>query len=149
MALRHEANRVDQPLFLHSSFSSCTAYGNFSRVLSGIWMDCLSDLVSYIAMSFHLILTHDNVMLFILFCVCIVQSPSCVWLSATPWTAARQASPSITISRSLPTFLSVASVVMSSQLILWCPLLLLPSVFPRSVCYFSRIFVKRRSTSSY
>ena len=38
----------------------------------------------------------------------VVQSPSCVWLFATPWTAARQAPLSPTISRSLPKFMPVA-----------------------------------------
>ena len=47
-----------------------------------------------------------------------------------PWTAARQASLSLIISQSLPKFMSIASVMPSSHLILWCPLLLLPSVFP-------------------
>ena len=50
--------------------------------------------------------------------------------SVTPWTAARQASLSLTISRSLPKFMSIASVIPSSHLILWYPLLLLPSIFP-------------------
>ena len=43
---------------------------------------------------------------------------------------ARQASLSLIISRSLPKFMSIASVMPSSHLILWCPLLLLPSIFP-------------------
>ena len=60
----------------------------------------------------------------------VVQSPSCVWLFATPWTTACQASLSFTIDWSLPTFMSFALVMPSSHLILWCPLLLLPSVFP-------------------
>ena len=46
----------------------------------------------------------------------------------TPWTAACQASLSLTISRSLPKFMSTALVIPSSHLILWHPLL--PSVFP-------------------
>ena len=50
--------------------------------------------------------------------------------SVTPWTAARQASLSFTISRSLPKFTFIASVISSSHLNLWCPLLLLPSIFP-------------------
>ena len=50
--------------------------------------------------------------------------------SATPWTAARQVSPSITISRSLLKLMSIESVMPSNQLILSHPLLLLPSVFP-------------------
>ena len=46
-----------------------------------------------------------------------------------PRTAARQASLSLTISQSLPKFMSIAWVMPSSHLILWCPLLLLPSIF--------------------
>ena len=58
-----------------------------------------------------------------------VQSLSCVWLFATPWTAARQASPSITNSWSLLRLMSIESVLPSNHLILYHPLLL-PSVFP-------------------
>ena len=46
------------------------------------------------------------------------------------WTAARQASLSLTISWSLPKFMSIDSVLLSYHLILCCPLLLLPSDFP-------------------
>ena len=63
--------------------------------------------------------------------VIVVQSPSCLWLFATPWTAACQASLSLTVSRGLPRFTSIASVMPSSHLILWCSLLLLPSIFLR------------------
>ena len=59
-----------------------------------------------------------------------VQSLSCVRLFATPWTAARQASLSITNSRSLPKPMSIVSVMPSNHLILCRPLLLLPSIFP-------------------
>ena len=59
-----------------------------------------------------------------------VQSFSHVLLSATPWTAAHQASLSITNSQSLLKFMSIVSVMPSSHLILWCPLLVLPSIFP-------------------
>ena len=48
----------------------------------------------------------------------------------TPRTAAHQASLSITTSRSLPKSMSIESVMPSSQVILCCPILLLPSVFP-------------------
>ena len=48
----------------------------------------------------------------------------------TPWTAACQASLYITNSRSLPKLMSIVSVMPSSHLILCCPLLLLPSIFP-------------------
>ena len=47
----------------------------------------------------------------------------------TPWTAARQASLSITNSRSLPKLMSIESEMPSNHLILCCPLLLLPSIF--------------------
>ena len=59
-----------------------------------------------------------------------IQSLSCVWLFATPWTAARQASLSITNSRSPPKPMSIESVMPFNHLILSCPLLLLSSIFP-------------------
>ena len=59
-----------------------------------------------------------------------VQLLSCIWLFATPWTAARQASLSITNSRSSPKLMSIESVIPSNHLILCCPLLLLPSNLP-------------------
>ena len=58
-----------------------------------------------------------------------VQLLSHVWLFATPWTTAHQASLSITNSQSLPELMSIESVMPSNHLILCCPLLLLPSVF--------------------
>ena len=54
----------------------------------------------------------------------LVQSLSHVRLFVTPWTAARQASLSHTISWNLPKFMSIASVMPSSHLIHWHPLLL-------------------------
>ena len=59
-----------------------------------------------------------------------VQSLSYVQLFATPWTVARQASLSITNSRSLPKLMSIESVIPSNHLILCHPLLLLPLIFP-------------------
>ena len=59
-----------------------------------------------------------------------VQSLSRVQLFATPWTAPCQASLSITISQSSLKLMSIESVMPSSHLILCCPLLLLPSIFP-------------------
>ena len=50
--------------------------------------------------------------------------------SATPWTTACQASLSLTIFWSLHKFVFIALVMPSSHLILWRPLLLLPSIFP-------------------
>ena len=60
-----------------------------------------------------------------------VQSLSRVRLFVTPWTAARQASLSITNSRSLLKLMSIESVMPSNHLILCHPLFLLPSIFPR------------------
>ena len=60
-----------------------------------------------------------------------VQSLSCVQLFVTPWTAAQQASLSITNSWRLPKLTSIESVIPSNHLILCHPLLLLPSIFPR------------------
>ena len=65
-----------------------------------------------------------------------VQSHSRVWLFATPWIAARQASLSITNSRSLLKLMPINSVMPSSHLILCRPLLLLPPV-PPSIRVFS------------
>ena len=65
-----------------------------------------------------------------------VQSLSRVRLFATPWTAARQASLSITNSRSSLKIMSIKSVMPSSHLILCRPLLLLPPV-PPSIRVFS------------
>ena len=59
-----------------------------------------------------------------------VQSFSHVRLFATPWTAARQASLSITNSQSLLRFMSIESVIPSNHPTLCRPLLLLPSIFP-------------------
>ena len=59
-----------------------------------------------------------------------VQSLRRVRLFATPWTTARQASLSITNSQTLPKLMSIESVMPPNHLILCCPLLLLPSIFP-------------------
>ena len=59
-----------------------------------------------------------------------VQLLSRVLLFATPWTAARQASLSITNSQGLPKLMSIELVMPSNQFILCHPLLLLPSIFP-------------------
>ena len=62
--------------------------------------------------------------------VAVIQSLSCVWLFANPWTAARQASQSFTISWSLFKLMSVEAVMPSEHLILCRPLLLLRLIFP-------------------
>ena len=59
-----------------------------------------------------------------------VELLSRVLLFATPWIAARQASLSITNSQNSPKLMSIETVMPSNHLILCCPLLLLPSIFP-------------------
>ena len=70
-----------------------------------------------------------------------VQSLSRVPLFATPWTATRQASLSITIPRSLLKLMSTESVMPSNHLILCRPLFFLPSIFP-SIRVFSNKWVR-------
>ena len=69
-----------------------------------------------------------------------VQSLICVRPFETPWTAAHQASVSITKSWNLLKLMYIESVMPSNHLILCCPLLLLPSVFP-SIRVFSNVSV--------
>ena len=87
-----------------------------------------------------------------LFVLSSVQSFSYVWLFATPWTAACQTSLSSTNSQSLLKLMFIESVMPSNQL--YCPLLLLPSIFP-SISFFpkSQLFASggqsiRASTSA-
>ena len=68
--------------------------------------------------------------------VAVVQSLSRVRLFAIPWTAAHQASLSFTNYQSLCRLMSIKSMMPSNHLILYPPLLLLPSIFP-SVSIFS------------
>ena len=75
-----------------------------------------------------------------------VQLLSCVQLFATPWTPACQASLSITNSRSSLKLMSIKSVMPSNHLILCCPLLLLPSIFP-SIRVLNTLWNKHNYTS--
>ena len=80
----------------------------------------------------HHTVFHDSCTLYISISglLSLVQSLSHVQLFATPWTAARQASLSITDTRSLLKLMSVESVMPSNHLNLCLPFLLLPSIFP-------------------
>ena len=75
-----------------------------------------------------------------LFCfvnsVVVVQLLSHVQLFASSWTAAFQASLSLTVFQNLPKFMSIESVMPSNHLILYHPLLLLPSIFPSIRVFF-------------
>ena len=73
---------------------------------------------------------------FVVGCVVVVKSLSCVWFFATLWTATSQASLSFAISRSLLKLMSIESIIPSNHLILCRPLLLLLLIFP-SIWVFS------------
>ena len=73
-----------------------------------------------------------------------VQSLSRVRLFATPWTAACQASLSITNSWSLLKLMSIESVMPSNHLILCYPLLLLPSIFPIIMVFYNESVLRIR-----
>ena len=77
-----------------------------------------------------------------------IQSLSCVRLFATPWTAAHQASLSITNSRSFLKLMSIDLVMPSNHLILCRPLFFLPSIFP-SIKVFSNESVLRIRCPKY
>ena len=81
-------------------------------------------------------------MLTVYFSISSVQSLTWIQLFVTPWTAALQASLSITNSRSPPKPMSIKSLTPSNHLILCHPLLLLPSIFP-SIRVFSNESVLR------
>ena len=77
-----------------------------------------------------------------------VQLLSCVWLFVTPWTAALQASLSITNSQSLPKLMSTESVMPSKHLIFCHPLLLLPSIFPNIRVFSNESALRIRNESA-
>ena len=73
-----------------------------------------------------------------------VLSFSRVWLFATPWTAAQQASQSITNSWSLLKLMSIKLVMASNHLILCHPLLLPPSIFPSIRLFYNKLVLHIR-----
>ena len=74
----------------------------------------------------------------------VVPLPSHVQLFVTPWIITSQACLFLTISQNLPKFMSIASVMLSSHLILWCPLHLLASIFPSFRDFFNELAVHIR-----
>ena len=71
------------------------------------------------------------------FCCVVVQSLSCAWLFATPWTAAHL---SFTVSWNLLRFMSTESVMLSNHLFLCHSFLLLPSIFPSIRVFYNELF---------
>ena len=82
----------------------------------------------------HIYSFKENIKFFI-----VAHLLSCVWLFATPWTAACQASLSFTIFWSLLKLMSIELVMPSNHLILCCLLLLLPSIFPSIRVFSSKL----------
>ena len=78
------------------------------------------------------------------FLVVVIWLLSHVHLFATPWTAACQAPLSSTVSQSLFKFISIASVMLSTHLILCLPLILLPSTFPRITVFSNELVLSIR-----
>ena len=110
--------------------------GNFHAVLSLTEGDSKGRTIRYV----HIVDVRQLFWWAVILAFAVVQSPSHVWLSATPWTAARQASLSITTSHSLLKPMSSELVMPSNHLILCRPLLL--SIFP-SIKVFSNESVLR------
>ena len=73
-----------------------------------------------------------------------IQFSRSVWLFSNTWTTALQGSLSITNSRSLLKLMSIESVIPSNHLILCCPLLLLPSIFPSNRVFSNDSFLHIR-----
>ena len=74
----------------------------------------------------------------------VVQLLSCVRLFATPWAAEHQASLSFTVSQSVLKLTSTESVMPSNHLVLCCPLLLPPSIFPSIRVFSSKLALHSR-----
>ena len=79
-----------------------------------------------------------SILLFFWLLLFTVQLLSHVQLFATPWIAAHQAHLSITNSQSLLKPMFIESVISSNHLILYCPLLLLPPIFPSIRVFFNK-----------
>ena len=88
------------------------------------------------------------VKIFLIWSFSSVQLFSHVWLFATPWTASHQASLSITNSQRLLKHMSIKSVMPSNHIILYHPLLLLPSIFPSIRVFWVFFFIFSQWVSS-
>ena len=127
-------NRGDWQATVHGPAKSWTQLSNFHFTSSSsTWSEnpsfpILLKRAALYAWHIYLIFLYSNNHL-LTYNIIIVQLLSHVWLFVTPWTAARQASLSFTISQSLLKLMSIESVIPSNHLILCHPLLLLPSIF--------------------
>ena len=126
-----------------TAWSEQTGRGSFLYWQAESWKRWGRDLLLVIMPPVLFIIIKNYICLYVCVCVCVrhfqfssVQSLSRVQLFATPWTAACQASLSISNSWSLLKLMSIELVMPSNHLILCHPLLLLPSIFP-SISVFS------------
>ena len=104
-------------------------FRNLTDILNLIYRAVLGAVLASAMEALHQRVKSDrNICLFR--CCFVVQSLSCVRLFVTPWTTAWQASLSSTISWCLLKIMSIESLMLSNHLILYCPFLLLPSIFP-------------------
>ena len=92
----------------------------------------LCDFLLKVYVSFCVPYSSIPILSFILLLFVVVPSLSCVWLFTIPWIAGCWAFLSFTISLNVLKLMSIESVMPSNPLILCCPLLLLPSIFPAS-----------------
>ena len=116
----------------------------FSFLILLIWFFSLFFLMSLAnGLSILFIFSKNQLLVLLIFAISqsLSQSLSHIWLFATPWTAVRQASLSITNSWSLLKLMSIESVMSSNHLIFCCPLLLPPSIFPIIRVFFSELVV--------
>ena len=111
----------------------------FCSILSLLFDVSITHTFNYCIIIYHLdiLFYFLSFFTFFLWIFSSVQLLSPVWLFVTSWTTECQASLSITNSQSLLKLMSIMSVMPSNHLILYCPLLPLPSVFP-SIRVFSK-----------
>ena len=131
------SNALDVSNYLDSLSNKSIAQG-WGRKMLPYFMNCKWNIICFRKTAWFLILgvnKFQNTFIFnlrmLLRFISSVQSLSHVWLLVTPWTEARQASLSINSSRSLLKLMSIKSGMSFNHLLLYRPLLLLPSIFPR------------------
>ena len=109
---------------------SLTLYSLSECYLSFTYQTQRSVKTSYPNLLLYIRYPHRDPFLSFRVCCCCCCSCSVVFDSATPCIVAHQASLSSIVSQSLHKSMSIESVVLSNHLIFYCPLLLLPSIFP-------------------
>ena len=142
----HRGQDWDTKMYKHEKYFCAIYELPFKDLLSRGWFWHSAIILSLCWLFFYLIFLIDYSP--ISFSLVLVQSLSRVWLFVTPWIAAHQASLSITSSRSSLRFTAIESVMPSSHLILYRPLLLLPPI-PPSVRVFSNESTLRMRQPKY